>query len=37
VEDEKIPQQMQENPTMVEEDVNLSYVFLLMLMNPILL
>jgi len=35
MEDEKIPQQMQENPTMVEEDVNPSYVLLLMLMNPI--
>jgi hypothetical protein len=27
MEDEKIPQQMQENPMMVEENVNLSYVF----------
>jgi hypothetical protein len=37
MEDEKIPQQMQNNPTMVEEDVNLSYFFMLMLMSPIIL
>jgi hypothetical protein len=37
MEDENIPQQIQENPMMVEENVNLSYVFLLMLMSPIFL
>jgi hypothetical protein len=37
MEDEKILQQMQENPMMVEENVNLSYFFMLMLMSPILL
>jgi len=35
MEDERIPQQMQKKSTMVEKDVNLSCVFLLMLMNPI--
>jgi hypothetical protein len=37
MEDEKIPWQMQENSTMVEKNLNLSYFFLLMLRNPIFL
>jgi hypothetical protein len=36
MEDEKIPQYVQENPIMVEEYVNLSCFFLLMLMSPII-
>jgi hypothetical protein len=37
MENERIHQQMQENPIMIEEDVNPSHVFMLMLMNLILL
>ncbi len=37
MEDEKFPQYVQENPIMVEEDVNPSYIYiLLMLMSPII-
>jgi len=37
MEDERILQQVQEKPIMIEEDVNPSYVFLLILMSLILL
>jgi hypothetical protein len=35
MEDERIRQQVQKNSTMVEKDMNLSFVFLLILMSPI--
>jgi hypothetical protein len=35
MEDERIHQQVQKNSTMAKKDVNISCVFLLMLMNPI--